>query len=170
MEEKKIGAIPHVNVVTPFGPKECGVLVTEERTIFALLREPRTAAGWVVAGAIGSAVANAVAKERCVDLGNTPPETLACYSGNICVPHNSLENLKFKKGVAANYMFMTYRNEKGKKKKLEVALVPTPEYIKRMKVSGVKPKEAKKQYAKSVEEVYRNALPLSVSTGTEWLK
>ncbi len=170
MEEKKIGAIPHVNLVTPFGPKECGVLVTEDRTIFALLREPRTAAGWVVAGAIGTAVADAVAKERYVDLENTPPETLACYSGNICVPHNSLEKLKFKKGMAANRMFMTYKNEKGKKKKLEVALVPTREYMGRMKASGLKTKEAKMQYARNVEEVYRNALPLSVSTGTEWLE
>jgi hypothetical protein len=170
MEEKKIGAIPHVNVVTPFGPKECGVLVTEERTIFALLKEPKTAAGWVVAGAIGSAVANAVAKERYVDLENTPPDTLACVSGNICVPHNSLEKLKFKKGVTGHRMLMTYRNEKGKKKGLEVALIPTPQYVNRMKASGVKPKKAREEYAKSVQEVYRTALPLSVSTSTKWFE
>lgn len=166
MEEKKIGAIPHVNVATAFGPKEYGLLVTEERTIFAILKET-SKLGWAIGGTL---LSDAMGEDRHVNLEDTSADNLACYSGSICVPHNSLEQIQFKKTLGAHRMLMKYRNEKGKKKALDVFLVPAPEYFEKMKTTGVKPKEAREQYARNVQEVYRRALPLTVSTNAKWFK
>lgn len=167
MEERRVAAIPHVNISGAMGVREYGIMLTDQRTIFALLKEVKMT-GAILGGAIGHALATSMAKERHVDLENTSPEQLAAKPDSIIVPHDSVDSIRFKKSVGTYYVQIKYKDFRGKKKKLNVAIVPTSEYLKKRKEEGVKRKEVLEQYSANVENAYRKALPLTVALNTRW--
>lgn len=167
MEERRVAAIPHVNVVGVTGPKEYGIMLTDQRSIFVLLKK-QSATGYLLGGAVGWALASSMAEDRHVDFDNTAPETLATVPDSIIVPHNAIHFIRFKKSMGIYQLQIKYRDSRSKKKSLNAYVAPTAEYFKKKKAEGVKRKEAHKQYFTNVENAYRKALPLTVAVKTKW--
>lgn len=89
LEEKKIALIPNVVGQEALGPKNYGILITNERSIFVLQRSSKAMIGGIIGGAIGAAVMGSVAAEREVDYLHTPIEILAAMKGTISVSRAS---------------------------------------------------------------------------------
>lgn len=102
MEERKIGLIPHAVVQGALGPKNYGILLTNERSIFVLEDSSKAMLGGIIGGAIGAMVAELAKSRREIDYLHEPIEMLASMKGSISIPHASLSSI-FIKGRFSMY-------------------------------------------------------------------
>ncbi|UCE90940.1 MAG: hypothetical protein JSV90_05805 [Methanobacteriota archaeon] len=167
MEERKIAVIPKVLLAGALGPKEYGILLTSERTIFVLKSSSKAGIGAVVGGAIGAAIADAVSKKKDHDYGNCDPAALAANDKNICVPHSSVTGVELKKRMSGYTIRMDYADDGGKKKLAGQLMLPDELRAKR-KAEGVKAKVAMEDYAKMTQQAFELALPPTVAQNAEW--
>lgn len=168
MGESKVGFIPQVVVQGAMGPKVYGVLLTDQRFIFALESASKAGIAALLGGIVGAAIANAMATREEVDYDTAEPEALAADGKNLAIPHNAIEHLRFEKKLAAYRLILEYRNPKGKRKKLDALVTPSYEFVQERKQQGVKLKAARREYAQSVQEALRRALPLNVTQRAKW--
>lgn len=168
MPERKIAVIPHVVVAGALGPKEYGVLLTDERSIFVLENASKAGLGAVLGGAVGAAVAGGLATRKYVDYEHDDPERLASDPDNIAVPHGAIQSLQLKRTLASHVLRLEYVRPDGKSKKIAAQIVPTQDLIRQGKATGIRPKEVSADYARRVQEAFRQALPPNVAAGAEW--
>lgn len=167
--ERKIGLIPKVMVQGALGPKEYGILVTDQRTIFVLERKTNAMVGGIVGGAIGAIIADSLtATERKFDYESESPENLAADEKNMVVVHSQLEQIRLKNGFSGCSLMMKYVNQDGKSKKITAMMTPPQELVARRKGEGVKRKEVLADYARAAQKVFELALPPSVAQRGEW--
>jgi hypothetical protein len=168
VEERKIAVIPKVLLAGALGPREYGILLTSERTIFVLEKSSKAGIGAVVGGVIGAAIADAVSKKKGHDYGNCDPAALAADDKNICVPHLSVSGLELKKRMSSYTIRLDYADDGGKKKKLAGQLMLPDELRAKRKSEGVKAKVAMEEYAKMTQQAFELALPPTVVQNAEW--
>lgn len=168
MAERKVAVIPHVVVTGALGPKEYGVLLTDERAIFVLESASKAGLAAALGGAVGAAVAGGLASRKYVDYEREDPERLATDPDNIVVPHGSIRSLQLKKTLGSHVLRIEYLRTDGKSKKIAAQLVPNAELIRKAKETGVRPKEATADYVRRVHEALRQALPPAIAAAAEW--
>ena len=168
MEERKVAVIPRVIVAGAMGPKEYGVLLTNERTIFVLESASKAGVAAIVGGAIGAAIAEAAREKKVNDYANCDPASLAADAKNICIAHASVLGLELKKKIAGYALRLEYSDAGGKKKKIAGMLAIPDELAARKKAEGVKTKVALDEYAKMSRQAFELALPPSIVQHAEW--
>lgn len=168
MVERKIAVVPHVVVTGALGPKEYGILLTDERAIFVLESASKTGLGAALGGAVGAAIAGGLATRKYVDYGQEDPERLANDPDNIVVPHSSIQSLQLKKTLGSHVLRLEYVRADGKSKKIAAQVVPSVDLFRRGKQTGIRPKEVSADYARRVQEAFRQALPQNVLATAEW--
>jgi len=165
--ERKVGLIPKVMMKGAMGPKEYGVLVTDQRTIFALEKASKAA----LVGVLGDAL---LSSRKTVDYETAEPEALAADADSIVVPHSQLQRLTLKKGFSSYTLSSTYTllldygTPEGRTKKLKAFLVPPSELIAEKKRQGISKEQVHKEYAQAIQRAFQEALPASAALRAEW--
>lgn len=167
--ERRVGLIPRVMMSGALGPKEYGVLVTDQRTIFVLERRSSAVVGGAIGGAIGAIIADALtSQERTFDYENEDLERLVSDENNVAVPHAQVRRIRLKKGFSGCSLLMEYGDPAGKRRKIKAMLIPPLELVQRRKKEGVKGKMVVADYARGAQKVFERALPASVAQNGEW--
>ncbi len=142
------------------GPKEYALLVTDKRSILVLEKESKAGIAGALGGAAGVLIAQGLAKERSFDYTQADPQSLSMDSKNLTISHDVLQGLRMKKAlIGPLFRFeLQYKTTDGKDKKLKGQLAPPGAHVKQRKQEGRGKKQIYYDYAKSVQDVYRNAL------------
>jgi len=158
--EKRIALIPRVIVATRMGPSEYALLVTDRRSILVLEKSSKAGLAGAVGGAIGAAIAQAAATRKSFDYENENLESFAINPKNLVIPHDSLEMIQMKKAFLnpVYRMKLRYQAPNNKSKKINAFLRPPGEHVKQKKQEGGKGKQIHYDYAKKVQDVYKQAL------------
>ncbi len=168
MDEKKIALIPKVVIAGAMGPKEYGLLLTDQRAIFVLESASKAGIGGALGGAIGAVIADAMSGDRkTVDYLGCDPAVLAQDEKNMCIPHASIQSLRLKKSFSGYHLKVEYTNQLGKTKKVDATLVIPSELAAQRKAEGVKNKAALEEYAQRARQALELALPPAVTSKAE---
>jgi len=159
-DERKVGLIPRLVVAGKWGPKEYAILVTDKRTILVLEKESKSGIGGALGGAAGALIASAADRNRSFDYGQADPQSLATDPKNLTITHETLQRLLTKKRfIGPVYKLeLHYHSNEGKGKKLKGFLMPPGVHVKQRKQEGIGRGQIYADYAKKLQEVYRNAL------------
>ena len=158
--EKKIGLIPRIIVPGRMGLNEYALLVTDKRSILIHEKGSASNIAGALGGSIGAAIASAAATRKSFDYENENPDSFALNPKNIVIPHDSLDMIWMKKALL-NPVYrvrVKYRTSSGKDKKVKGFLRPPGEHVKQRKQQGTGKKQIHYDYAKKVQDVYRQAL------------
>jgi len=167
MGENKIALVPRVMMKGAMGPKDYGLLITDQRSIFVLEKASKAA----LLGAIGDAL---LSDKKTVDYASEDIGKLAADDSNTVVPHAGIQKLHLKKGFSSYTMsnaytlLVDYVDSAGKSRSLKAFLVPPQEMLETRKAAGVDKKTAIEEYAKSARKAFEQALPPSAAQRTEW--
>ncbi|MCU0852884.1 MAG: hypothetical protein MUC90_06530 [Thermoplasmata archaeon] len=171
MEERKIALIPRLTVTAVLGPKDYGVLLTDQRIILVMERSSKANVLGAAFGVVGTIAAEAVATERGVDYMNLRPEQLACDENNLCIPYASIRKVRLKRHfVGTCEMTIEHVRPDGKTKKIVGILTVPDQQMDYKRGSGMKFDAINKEYAMKAQEVLRKALPPGVQQHTEWFE
>ena len=168
MEEKRIAVIPSAMIQGALGPKEYGVLLTDQRSIFVLTRATNAAVWGALGGALGAMVGYAVTDPQYVAYLEADLATLSSNDKNISIPHSSIRKLGLEKKLGGYRLQIEYMTPEGKSKTLNAVLTLPPVHLKQKKSEGVKTKEAFEEYSRKVREAYEHALPPEIGARAEW--
>jgi len=168
LEERKVALIPRVVVSGAMGPKEYGLVLTDRRAIFVLESASKAALGAALGGAIGAAIAQGAAERRWVDYDRASPDELAREPKNLVVPYEALEEVRLKRRFGSTKLQLAFLTPERKRKKVDGVLMPPDEWMRSRKASGVRPKEAVAEYARTAQVALQNALPPAVAAKAEW--
>jgi hypothetical protein len=168
LEEKRIAIIPSVMIQGALGPKEYGVLLTDQRSIFVLTRATNAAVWGALGGALGAMVGYAATDPRYVAYLEADLATLSSDNKNIAIPHSSIRRLGLEKKLGGYRLQIEYVTPEGKAKTLNAVLTLPPAHLKQKKSEGIKAKEAFEDYSRKVREAYEHALPPEVGARAEW--
>jgi hypothetical protein len=168
LEEKRIAIIPSVMIQGALGPKEYGVLLTDQRSIFVLTRATNAAVWGALGGALGAMVGYAVTDPQYVAYPESDLAALSSDDKNISIPHSSIRRLGLEKKLGGYRLQIEYMTLDGKAKTLNVVLTLSPAHLKQKKSEGVKSKDAFKDYSTKVREAYEHALPPEIGARAEW--
>jgi hypothetical protein len=165
MSEKRIGFIPYALDVTQ---KECGIFVTDQRTIL-VVSEPEVKGFKAGLRASFGAEADKVPGPRpAIDFATVDIESLAKMPGNLSYPHLNIDKFAVGKGIGGYGIWAVYLREDRKKDYLVVDLVPPKKLKQKRKAEGIRGKEIRRQYAMRCQEVFRRALPPIISEKVDW--
>ncbi len=170
MEERRIGLAPRLLAQGAMGIKEYALLVTDKRSIFVVELASKAGLGASLGGVIGAVIASSLESKTSYDYENVDTDVLAGMKGNVAIPHDAIERMKFKSGAFSNSLSVRYRTPEGKSKKLYMNVVPPESYVKSKKIAGVKRKEVLRQYLSEVQNLYQRALPFTSSMKVEWVR
>ncbi|MCU0859244.1 MAG: hypothetical protein MUE55_01470 [Thermoplasmata archaeon] len=168
MGERKVAIIPLLVVAGALGPRQYGLLLTDQRSIFVLSSDSKAMVGGIVGGAIGAAIVEAMTEKRPVDYYNCDPVELALDKKNLCIPHSSISGIRLKKGMTGYHLKVEYADDEGKTRKLDATLAMPPELAEQRKAQGVKAKEALAEYVGSARRALEMALPAGVASTAVW--
>ena len=158
--EKRIALIPRVVVQGKMGLNEYALLVTDKRSILVLEKGSKSGIAGALGGAVGAAIANAAASRKSFDYENENPESFAINPKNVVIPHDSLELIQLKKAFLGPVfrMEVKFQAPNNKRKKIKAFLNPPGEHVKQKKQEGGEKKQIHYDYAKKVQDVYKQAL------------
>ncbi len=152
--------IPRVIVQGKWGPNEYALLVTDKRSILVLEKGSKAGVAGALGGAVGAAIASAASSRKSFDYENENPESFAINPKNVVIPHDSLLSIQLKKGFLGPIIRMEVKyqapNDKGKT--VKAFLNPPGEHVKQKKNEGGEKKQIYYDYAKKVDDVYKQAL------------
>jgi hypothetical protein len=158
--ERRIALIPRIVVQGKWGPEEYALLVTDKRSILVLEKGSKTGIAGALGGAVGAAIASAASSRKSFDYKNENPESFAINPKNKVIPHDSLLSIQLKKGFLGPVIRMEvkYQDQKMKGKTIKALLSPPGEHLKQKKNEGGEKKQIYYDYAKKVDDVYKQAL------------
>ncbi len=164
------GLIPRIILQKPRVPSNYAVLITDRRSIFIREVTRKSGIGVVSGEAVGGLVSPADTSEEILGYEQSDPDLLATDPKNFVILHEWLERIVVKKNMIGSlYRFnIEYLTQDGKGKRVEASLVPPSEPSSKEQDKMTR-KAAFHDYARKVQEVYRNALPAGASaTIAEW--
>jgi hypothetical protein len=179
--EKRLGLVHRVLVPDKEYPKECTILVTDQRSIF--IRQPKTRRSWVLRQEMkfGTALVTDVTPKTLEDYDGTSLETLTTNSENLTVRHEDIVSLemqadpperrrrdffvwwvmKRQNEIFQVYSFdLKYRTDHNTAT-LKFYAVPLGVYFKPRRMSQTR-ETILREYAADILGTYRTALPASV--------
>lgn len=168
MAERKVAVVPNLVLNGALGPKVYGVLLTDERMIFVLESSSKAGLGAALGGALGAAVAGGLATRKYVDFEHEDPERLAMGEGNFTVAYRSIQTLRITKTLGSHVLRLEYLRPDGRSKKVAAQVVPPQDLVRQGKSTGLRPKEVSADYARRVQDAFRQALPPHVAAAAEW--
>lgn len=158
-EEKKVALIPRLVVRGRMGENEYALLVTDKRSILVHERGSKAGLAGAMGGVVAATIANAVATRKTFDYEKENVEDLVRNPKNIAIPHEALEMVKMKKMLIGPLYRMEVKYQApDKRKTIKGALQPPSEHVKQKKGEGIGKKQAYFDYAKKVQDVYRQVL------------
>lgn len=149
------------------GPKEYGVLLTDQRAIFVLEKASKAA----VLGALGDAL---LGDKKVVDYGNESLDALASDDKNVVVPYAGIQKLHMKKGFSSYTMssiytlLIDYMDYSNTPRSLKAFLQPSQEQVKKKKAEGMNAKAATEEYARNAKKAFEQAMPPVALSKGEW--
>lgn len=159
--EKKIALIPKVMMSGALGPKEYGVVLTDQRTIFVLEKASKA----MLVGVLGDAL---LTEKKIVDYENVDLDGLAAGEKNIVITHSSIQQMRIKKGLSSYTLMVDYAGPGGKSKKVKAILTPPSGMITQKKAEGVGRRAATGEYARAARVALERALPPTIAQRGEW--
>lgn len=165
--ERKIALIPRVIMKGAMGPKEYGVLLTDQRAIFVLENASKAA----LLGVLGEAL---LSDKKVVDYQTENLDALAADEKNVVVPYVGIQKLHMKKGFSSYTMstmytlLIDYTDQSNKSKSVKAFLQPSQEQMKKKKAEGVDGKGAIEEYAKNAKKALEQAMPPGALQRGEW--
>jgi len=140
------------------GPKEYGILLTDQRAIFVLENVSKAA----LLGALGDAL---LSDKKLVDYQNENIDGLAADEKNVVVPYDGIKKLHMKKGFSSYTMsnmytlLIDYMDSSNKTRSIKAFLQPSQEQVKKKKAEGIGAKAATEEYARNARKAFEQALP-----------
>lgn len=163
MSEKRIGIVRDALSIRS-GMEDCVIIATDSRTIIAFKRRKATLKeGFKIVYGLGKPQ-----EQLPADLESADLDALAAIEGNISVPHSSIQKLGCGKGIGGYGLWILYLDGDGKNRVVTADFVPPAEMTADGKVSGTRPKETRRHFAASVQEIFKRALPPMVSQEADW--
>jgi len=157
--EKKVALIPRVIIQGRMGMNEYALLLTDKQSIFVLEKGSKSGIAGAIGGVVAAAIAEAAASRKTFDYEKESVEDLLRNTKNIAIPHDALEVIKIKKGFLGPVHRMEVKYQVGNKgKKLRAFLNAPGEHIKQRKGEGTARKQIHLDYAKKVQDAYRQVL------------
>lgn len=170
--ETNIATIPRVVIAGAFGPKDYGILLTDQRMIFALEFSSKAGLAGALGGAVGGAIAAAAALRRSTDqevsYEGVDPEQLAGREKSVVVPYAGIESLIVERKFGSYRLLIEYVSSEGKRKKIAAMIGPPQATINENKSHGVAPKESAAEYARTVQASFQKAMPASAAARASW--
>ncbi len=152
------------------GPKEYGLLLTDQRLIFVLEKASKAGVAAALGGVIGAAIAEAATQKREYVYADADPGTLARDEKNITVQNTSIQKLRMKRTMGGAYqMTVEYASDDGKARKLNGFLHPPQDMLAAKKAGGARTKVVLEEYAMKSQEALKLAVPPVVAMNSEWL-
>ncbi|MEM2838552.1 MAG: hypothetical protein QXE18_00445 [Thermoplasmata archaeon] len=166
MSEKKLGLIPRVVVQGALGPKDYGILCTNERFIF--IRESTSLAtlGYFIGGIIGSAIADSAKSRKEVDYFNEPIEVLSTSKDAMTVSYSSILSIQVRRRFSEYNLNIDYYDS-NRRKKIRAIITPPDQFVTQKKTEGVRLKDIRRAYAEDVWKAFEKVLPLGVAQKVE---
>lgn len=165
--ERKVALIPRVIMKGAMGPKEYGVLLTDQRAIFVLEKASKAA----LLGAIGDAL---LSDKKVVDYKSENLNELAADDKNVVVPYVGIQKLHLKKGFSSYTMssmytlLIDYLDPSNKSRSIKAFLQPSQEHVGNKKAEGVDRKAATEEYARNARKAIEQAMPPGALQRGEW--
>jgi len=165
--EKKVALIPRVIMKGAMGPKEYGILLTDQRAIFVLENVNRAA----LLGAIGDAL---LSDKKTVDYQNENIDGLVADEKNVVVSYAGIQKLHMKKGFSSYTMssmytlLIDYVDSNSKPRSIKAFLQPSQEQVQKKKAEGIGAKAATEEYARNAKKAFEQALPPVALSKGEW--
>ena len=165
--ERKIALIPRVVMKGAMGPKEYGVLLTDQRALFVLENASKAA----LLGALGDAL---LGDKRAVDYQSESIDGLAADERNVVVPYSGIQKLHLKKGFSSYTMctmytlLIDYTDANDKSRSIKAFLQPSQEQMQKKKADGLKAKAATEEYARNARKAMEQAMPPGALQRGEW--
>ncbi len=157
--EKKVALIPRVVLSGRMGMNEYALLVTDKQSVLVLEKSSKAGMAGAFGGVIAATIAEAAATRKTFDYEKESVEDLVRNPKNLAIPHEALETVKMKKLFLGPVYRMDVKYQAGtKRKKLKAFLRPPVEHAKQRKSEGVGRKQIHYDYAKKVQDVYRQVL------------
>jgi len=165
--EKKVALIPKVIMKGAMGPKQYGVLLTDQRAIFVLEKASKAA----VLGALGDAL---LGDKKEIDYKNENLDGLAADDKNVVVPYSGIQKLHLKKGFSSYTMSNAYTllvdfmDPTNKPRSIKAFLQPPEDLVQKKKAEGVDRKAVTEEYARNARKAFEQAMPPVASQRGEW--
>jgi len=165
--EDRVALIPRVMMKGAMGPKDYGLLITNQRSLFVLEKASKAA----LLGALGDAL---LSDKKTFDYTSEDIEKLASDDHNTVVPHEGIQKLHLKKGFSSYTMssaytlLLDYTDTAGKSRSVKAFLTPPDEFLARKKNEGVNKKAATEEYARLARKAFEQALGSSAVGRAEW--
>ena len=157
--EKKVGLIPRIVIRGRMGPNEYALLVTDKQSILVLEKGSKSGIARALGGTVAAVIADAAATRKTFDYEKESVEDLVRNPKNMAIPHDALEVMKIKKALLGPVHRMEVKYQAGtKRKKVKAFLLPPGEHTKQRKREGAGRGEIHYDYAKKVQDVYRQVL------------
>ncbi len=170
MVEQKVAIVPRIVVNGALGPKEYGLLLTDQRMIFVLEKSSKAGLGAVLGGAVGALIAEAATKKQEFVYADSDPETLAKLDKNIAIQNSSVRRIRIKRKLGgACSARLEYTDAQGKDRKIEGLLTPPNDQISARRAGGEKLNDIIKDYATKSQTAFKMVLPISAAQESEWL-
>ena len=165
--ERKVALIPRVIMKGAMGPKEYGVLLTDQRAIFVLENVNRAA----LLGAIGDAL---LSDKKTVDYQTENIDSLAADEKNVVVPYAGIQKFHMKKGFSSYTMstmytlLIDYVDQNSKSRSVKAFLQPSQEQVHKKKEEGMNAKATTEEYARNAKKAMEQAMPPGALSRGEW--
>lgn len=143
------------------GPKNYGLLVTDQRCIFVLEKASK-AAVW---GALGDYL---MTDRKTVDYESLNADELAGREKSVVLKHSKVRDIQIKKSLGAGYILTFWWESKSGKGTFKCTLVPPDSLIDRKKSEGTDRKTATEEYVRDVRMVLEKALPPAIVQNAKW--
>jgi hypothetical protein len=170
--ETKVATIPRVVVAGAFGPKDYGVLLTDQRMIFVLESSSKAALAGALGGAVGAVIAGALQSRRSTNseanYQDADPEELAGHEKSLVVPYAGIESLTVERKFGSYRLLVEFVSGVGKRKKIAAMIAPPATTVSQNKTRGVGTKDTAAEYARTVQAALQKALPPSVARKASW--
>jgi len=149
------------------GPKEYGVLLTDQRAFFVLEKASKAAA----LGVLGDAL---LTDRKEVDYRNESLDVLAANDKNIVVPYVGIQKLQLKKGLSsytlsnAYTLLIDFMDASNTPRSIKAFLQPPQELVKKKKAEGIDRKAVTEEDARSAKKALEQALPPGILQRGVW--
>lgn len=159
--ETKVGLIPRVMVQGAMGPKDYGLLVTDQRCIFVLEKASKA----VLWGALGDAL---LTDKKSVDYDGRTIDELAADGKSMVINNLQVRGVGIKKSLGGYVLSFDYEDSNGKVRAFKSTLVPPAELLRQRKEQGVDKKAVSDDYARAARAVLEKGLPQTVARAGSW--
>lgn len=165
--EKRLALIPRVVMKGAMGPKDYGLILTDQRAIFVLEKASKAA----LLGVLGDAL---LTDKKVVDYEGQDLESLARDEKNISVPHASIDAIELKRGFSSYTMsqmftlLLDYKDGTGKTRSVKAFLNPPDSLVQAKSAQGQPKKAVLEEYAKNARKALEQALPPAVAQKGKW--